>query len=255
MSSIDWCLLLAAAFSAGFVDAIVGGGGLIQLPALMLSFPNKELPEIFGTNKFAGFTGTLVATFRYLKNTTIISAAIVPAILTAIPSAFAGAYAVKGIDKEILKPIILALFSIVAVYTFIKKDFGLRPPKTISKKRKIILSLLTGLIIGFYDGFFGPGTGSFLMFIYIVLFGFEFVQASAHAKLLNCFCNASALLLFIWKNDVNYMIALPIAAFNISGSLLGSRLAIKKGSGFIRVFFILAVSGFIFKMAYDLIVS
>jgi uncharacterized protein len=194
-----------------------------------------------------------VATIRYLKNSRIIPTAILPAILTAVPSAFLGAYAVKGLDKEILKPIIIGLFSVVAIYTFINKDLGIRPPKDIPVDRKIFLSLLTGLVIGFYDGFFGPGTGSFLMFIYIVLFGFEFMQASAHAKLLNCFCNAAALSLFIWKKDVDYLVAVPVAVFNITGSVLGSRLAIRKGSGFIRVFFIVAVSGFILKMIFDLL--
>jgi uncharacterized protein len=248
----EWILLLIAAFGAGFVDAIIGGGGLIQLPAIMLSLPGKELPLIFGTNKLAGFAGTAVATVRYLQKTKVLAAAIVPAILTAIPAAFLGAYAVKGIDKEILKPVVIVLFTLVAVYTFVKKDFGVSKPKEISSRRKIVLSLFTGIIIGFYDGFFGPGTGSFLIFIYIILFGFEFMQASAHAKTVNCVTNIGALALFIYHGDVAYAIALPVAVMNIIGSLIGSTLAIKKGSGFIRVFYICVVSLFIVKMTVDL---
>ncbi len=251
----EWILLLIAAFGAGFVDAIIGGGGLIQLPAIMnLALPGKDFPLIFGTNKLAGFAGTVVATARYLRSTKVVAAAIIPAILTAIPSAFLGAYAVKGIEKEILEPVIIVLFSLVAIYTFIKKDFGVSKPKQISDRKKITLSLFTGIIIGFYDGFFGPGTGSFLIFIYIILFGFEFMQASAHAKTVNSITNISALALFIYHGDVLYAIAFPVAAMNIIGSLLGSSLAIKKGSGFIRIFYICVVSLFIVKMIVDLFV-
>ena len=249
----QWILLFSAAFTAGFVDAVIGGGGLIQLPAIMFSMPGKELPVVFGTNKFAGFSGTLVATFRYLRRTQIRGSVIVPAIVTAIPSAFFGAYTVKGLNKEILNPVILVLFVSVAVYTFIKKDFGLNQPKKHSARKIFFLSCLTGLIIGFYDGFFGPGTGSFLVFIYIFLFGFEFMQASAHAKVVNCVTNVGALILFLSKGDINYLMAVPVAIFNIAGSFLGTHIALKKGSAFIRVFYIIIVSGFAVKMAYDVI--
>ena len=252
MDVLHWILLLSAAFVAGFVDAVIGGGGLIQLPAFMFSMPGKELPLIFGTNKFAGFSGTLVATFRYLIRTRILFLLIIPAAVFAIPFSMLGAFAVKGINKEILNPIVLFLFVTVAIYTFVKKDFGLKTVKSLSNNKMVFYSCLTGIIIGFYDGFFGPGTGSFLVFIYSFLFGMEFMQASAHAKVVNCITNLAALSLFIWNGDVHYKMALPVAGVNIAGSLIGSQLALKKGSGFIRVFYILVVSGFAIKMAYDI---
>ncbi|MBC7861621.1 MAG: TSUP family transporter [Bacteroidia bacterium] len=249
-------LLLFAAFGAGFIDAIIGGGGLIQLPALMFFFKGKALPLIFGTSKLAGFAGTSVAAVKYLSKTKVIFRAIFPAILFAIPCAYFGAMAVKGINEKTLKPIIIVLFSLVAIYTFFNKNFGVsKKAKEISGKKQIILSALTGLIIGFYDGFFGPGTGSFLVFIYVVLFGFEFLQASAHAKLVNAVTNIAALCLFISHGDVDFYVAIPVAIMNIGGSLLGTSLAIKKGSGFIRVFFIIVVTAFIIKMTVDLFTS
>lgn len=245
-------MLLIAAFGAGFVDAIIGGGGLIQLPAVMFAMPAQELPAVFGTNKLAGFAGTAVAAVRYLQRTKVLAEAIIPAIITAIPSAFLGAYAVNGIDKDVLKPVVIVLFSLVAIYTFVKKDFGVTPARDIPKRRRILLSFVTGILIGFYDGFFGPGTGSFLIFIYIILFGFEFMQASSHAKVVNCVTNIAALALFIWDGDVKYAIGIPVAVMNIAGSVAGSTLAIKKGSGFIRIFYMCVVTGFIVKMVVDL---
>ena len=248
----EWIFLLIAAFAAGFVDSVIGGGGLIQLPALLTALPGSEFSIVMGTNKLAGFSGTAVATIQYLRKSKIILRAILPAAFTAIPAALLGARAVSGLNKEQLKPIILFLFVMVFIYTLIKKDFGVRPPKSVSDQKMFLLSLLTGLIIGFYDGFFGPGTGSFLVFTYVILFGFEFMQASAHAKLLNCICNISALLFFVWNGDVNYNIAVPLAACNITGSFVGSHLALKKGSAFIRIFFIGAVSLFIVKMSWEI---
>jgi uncharacterized membrane protein YfcA len=253
MAFFEWIMLLTAAFGAGFIDAVIGGGGLIQLPAVMFFIGEKELPVILGTNKVAGFAGTSIATIKYLFKTKILSTAVIPAILAAIPSAYLGAKAVNGIDKEILKPIIIFLFIAVAVYTFIKKDFGVAEPKKISTKKQIIFSASTGLLLGFYDGFFGPGTGSFLMFVYIVLFGFNFLQASAHAKLVNCVTNLAALSVFVVEGNINYFVAIPVAVFNIFGSILGTNLAIKKGSEFIRVFFMVVVIAFIVKMSIDLL--
>jgi uncharacterized protein len=250
----EWALLLFAAFGAGFVDAIIGGGGLIQLPAVMFFLSGKDLPLIFGTNKLAGFAGTSVAAARYLTKTKIAAVSVLPAIITALPSAFLGAYAVKGIDKDILKPVILVLFILVAIYTFVNKNFGLEKAREIPAKRRLALSALTGILIGFYDGFFGPGTGSFLIFIYIILFGYEFLQASAHAKVVNCITNIAALSFFIYNGDCDFTVALPVAAMNIVGSLLGTSLAIKKGSGFIRVFYIVVVVSFIIKMGVDMLV-
>jgi uncharacterized protein len=252
MMSFEFILLLIAAFGAGFIDAIIGGGGLIQLPAVMFYMPAAEMPTIFGTNKFAGFAGTAIAAVKYTLKTKINYWAVIPALVTALPFAWLGARAVSLVDKDSLKPFIIVMFSLVAIYTFIKKDFGKAQAKNLSNKQSLAIALLTGVIIGFYDGFFGPGTGSFLVFIYVFLFGFDFLQASASAKLVNATTNIAALYFFILNGNIVYEVALPVAACNIGGSVLGTNMAIRKGTGFIRAAFLLVISMFIAKMAWDL---
>lgn len=253
MPVFDLILLLLAAFAAGFIDAIIGGGGLIQLPAVMFYMPQAELATMIGTNKFAGFMGTAFAAVKYSLKTKINYWSVLPAIITALPSAWLGAKAVSAIDKDTLKPWIIVMFSLVAIYTFIKKDFGKAPAKNFSNTHSLLIALLTGTVIGFYDGFFGPGTGSFLVFIYVFLFGFDFLQASASAKIVNAATNIAALVFFMMNKQVVYAVALPVAAANIIGAVIGTNLALKKGSGFIRVIFLVIICCFIGKMIVDLV--
>lgn len=239
------------AFLAGFIDSIVGGGGLIQLPALLVFLPGVPLPVAFGTGKFAGIAGTTAAMVRYVRTVKINYLAILPAAGAAFVFSFLGARALSHIDASLMKPLILVLLVLVAVYTFIKKDFGsLHAPKLTEQKERLY-GLLVGASIGFYDGFFGPGTGSFLIFIFIGLFGFNFLAASAAAKVVNVATNLSALLYFAYKGFVLYEVAIPMAVCSIIGSQLGTRTALKRGVGFVRVLFLVVVSGIIFKFAYD----
>jgi uncharacterized membrane protein YfcA len=251
-SQPDFYLLLLAAFSAGFIDAIVGGGGLIQLPAMFLAFPSLPAAVIFGTNKFAAFSGTSVATIRYLGRRPVKWQAVFPAIITALVFSAIGAHLVSGFDKNMLKPFILVLLIVVAIYTFVKKDFGLKASIGVNGIKMTIASLLTGTLLGLYDGFFGPGTGSFLIPVYISVFCFDFLDASVSAKLINCATNAAALSYFIYTGNIRFDIAIPVALCNIAGSLLGVKLALLKGSGFIRVFYLVVVSGIILKFAWDI---
>ncbi|MFL5754160.1 MAG: sulfite exporter TauE/SafE family protein, partial [Bacteroidia bacterium] len=178
---------------------------------------------------------------------------VLPAIATALPFAWLGAKAVASIDKETLKPLIIVMFSIVAVYTFIKKDFGKAGSKQLANRKSLWLALITGAVIGFYDGFFGPGTGSFLVFIYVFLFGFDFLQASASAKIVNATTNIAALCFFISNGQIVFQVAIPVAVFNMAGSVLGTNMAIKKGSGFIRIAFLAVICIFIAKMTWDVL--
>jgi uncharacterized membrane protein YfcA len=248
----NFYFLLIAAFSAGFIDAIVGGGGLIQLPAMFLAFPSLPTAVILGTNKFAAFSGTSVATIRYLGSRPVKWQAVLPAIITALIFSTIGAHLVSGFDKELLKPFILGLLILVAIYTFAKKDFGLTERVGLSGWKMTVASLLAGAVLGLYDGFFGPGTGSFLILIYISVFGFDFLDASVSAKLINCATNLAALVYFIYMGNIRYDIAIPVAICNIGGSLLGVKMALLKGSGFIRVFYLVLVSGMILKFAWDI---
>lgn len=252
MDPMTYILLFAFAFLAGFIDSIVGGGGLIQMPALLILFSTMPIPTLMGTNKFAAFSGTSIATLRYVKQVKIPWGAILPAIFTALVFSFLGARVVSSINKEDIKIIVLCLLIAVAVYTFLRKDFGLNHAPKLNMQQTVVYSLLTGATIGFYDGFFGPGTGSFLIVIFISLFGFNFLVSSVSAKLVNCATNISALAYFIYTGQIAYEIAIPVALFNMAGSFFGAKLAIKKGSGFIRVLFLFIVTCMILKFGYDI---
>ncbi len=243
------------AFSAGFIDSVVGGGGLIQLPALLILFAGFPIPTLMGTNKFAGFSGTALATSRYLKQTNVPWKSIWPAILSALIFSFLGARVVSYIHKEDIKIIVLCLLIVVAIYTFVKKEFGLHHAPKLNALQTAVYSFLTGALLGFYDGFFGPGTGSFLIVVFISLFGFNFLMASASAKLVNCATNISALTYFIITDQINYPLAISVAVFNMAGSFMGSKMAIQKGSAFVRTFFLIVVTGMILKFGYDILTT
>ncbi len=248
MEIVYLCLF---AFLAGFIDSIVGGGGLIQTPAMLIFLPQVPISSLLGTGKLAAISGTSAALMRYRKSVQINWANILPTALTAFVFSFIGARAVSSIPTEMLRPVILVLLIGVAIYTFFRKDFGsLHAPRLTETKEKLY-GVVVGLAIGFYDGFFGPGTGSFLMFIFIGLFGFNFLAASASAKVVNIATNLSALLYFMFTDQVLYHIGIPMAICNMLGSTVGARLAIKQGTGFVRIFFLVVVTGIIAKFAYD----
>lgn len=239
------------AFLAGFIDSIVGGGGLIQTPAMLVFLPHVPIPTLFGTGKVSGISGTTAALFSYARKVKINWKTILPAALTAFVFSFIGARAVSHISSDALRPVVLVLLIAVAVYTFIKKDLGALHAPKLTPLKELLCGLLLGMLIGFYDGFFGPGTGSFLIFAFVGIFGFSFLAASASAKLVNVATNLSALAYFAYSGQILYHIGIPMAVCNIIGSQIGSRLAIAKGSGFVRVFFLLIVSVIICKFAYD----
>ncbi|MCX6237064.1 MAG: TSUP family transporter [Bacteroidia bacterium] len=244
-------ILAVLAFMAGFIDAVVGGGGLIQIPALLVTLPNASLPTIFGTNKIAALSGTSMAAFQYARRIRFnIKLLLVISIASFIASYF-GAKIVSIINPATLKPIILIILIAIAIYTFLKKDLGKVAPKQLSLYRQMIFGAAIGLVIGFYDGFFGPGTGSFFVLAFVVVLGFEFVQASAYAKIVNCMTNISALIVFIRQGNFILGIAILMAVFNISGSIIGSKMALKRGNSFIRIFFLIIVSIMIMRYGYD----
>lgn len=254
-TELSFWLLMLAGFAAGFVDSIVGGGGLIQLPAFFLAFPQLAPAMVLGSNKFAGFSGTSVAAIRYVRNTPVQWKAVGPAIITALLFGFVGARLVTYLDKEMVRPVILILLVAVAVYTFFKKDFGIVTKQGLKNNALLIGSLATGAVLGIYDGFFGPGTGSFLIVIYISLFGFDFLNASVSAKLVNCATNVAALTAFIISGNIVWEIAIPLAIFNMIGSWLGVKTALKRGREFVRVFFLIVVSAMILKFGFDLYIQ
>lgn len=243
--------LIFFAFIAGFLDAVVGGGGLIQLPALLINFPNTTIPTLFGTNKIAALSGTTVAAAQYAKRIKFDYKLLIITAGFSFIASFMGAKTVSLINSATLKPIILLILIVIAVYTYFKKDLGSVKTKELSTTKQLIFGSVLGLIIGFYDGFFGPGTGSFLVLGFVVILGFEFVTASAYAKIINCFTNISALIVFISQGNYLVKIAIFMAIANVVGNVIGANMALKRGNAFVRIIFLLIVSLMIIRYAYD----
>lgn len=248
---VDFVLLGCAAFLAGLVDAVVGGGGLIQIPVLFSVFP-KEIPAtLLGTSKLAGIFGTSAAAVNYARRVRVAWSAAAPAALAAFALSFAGAYTVTRIPGDFIRALLPCVLLGVAVYTFKKKDFGSIHAPVHSGMMEKLVAVGMGACIGFYDGFFGPGTGSFLMFLFVRFFGFDFLSASAAAKVVNVACNFAALMWFGYSGHLLWQLGLLMAACQVAGSLLGTKLAIKHGSAFVRKLFLVVVSLLILKTTYD----
>lgn len=247
----DFFFLLLAAFFAGLVDAVVGGGGLIQVPALFTTWPQMMPATLFGTNKLASVWGTAAAAFQYSRRVRIEWGTALPAALAAFVFAFAGAYAVTRLSPDLVRKALPFILIAVAVYTFKTRHFGLRHAPIHKGFREKLAAFLAGAGIGFYDGFFGPGTGSFLVFLFVRFFGFDFLGASAAAKIVNVACNVAALLWFGYSGHLIWQVGLAMAVCNVIGSAFGSRLALRHGSGFVRKIFLGVVVALILKTGHD----
>jgi uncharacterized membrane protein YfcA len=257
VDGLSLLVLALASFGAGFVDAVVGGGGLIQLPVLFAIFPVATPASLFGLNKAAAIVGTLSAAIQYLRRITLPWPVVLPGTLAALVGAWVGAQAVSWMSPTLLRPLILVLLIAVALYTFIHKDMGTQRGTLSSEAatslpagaRWIIISI--GAVIGFYDGFFGPGTGSFLIFLLVRFLGMDFLHASASAKILNVATNFAALAYFSSHFTILWALAAMMAVCNLGGALLGSRLALRHGVRFIRSIFLTVVIALIAKLTSD----
>jgi uncharacterized membrane protein YfcA len=248
-----YILLAFFAFLAGLVDSVVGGGGLIQLPALLVAFPTAPIALLFGTNKFASVFGTVVAAVRFCRAQPLPLSTVGPAALAAFVFAFLGARSVSLLDPAILRPLVVVALVIVLLYTLFKPSIGgLHAPKLASPKQEIVAVCIGG-VLGFYDGFFGPGTGSFILFAFVALLGFDFIRASASAKVLNVATNIAALAFFIPSGNVRYDLGIVMAIANVAGSIVGVQLALTKGAKFVRVVFIVVVVALLAKQIHQLV--
>lgn len=248
---IDALTLLAAALTAGFVDAVVGGGGLILVPALFSVFPQAAPATLFGTNKGAAIWGTAWSMGQYARRVQLPWATLLPAAAATLAGSLAGAWCVTQIDGAWLRKALPLLLLALLIYTAARKDLGREHRPRWAGRAEAAVASGIGLAIGFYDGFFGPGTGSFFVFLLVRLLGYDFLNASASAKLLNCAANASALGLFAWTGHVWWHWALMMAVANVAGSLLGTRLALRHGAGFVRGMFLVVVGALILKTGWD----
>lgn len=240
--------LLAASFFAGFVDSIAGGGGLIQLPALLIGLPKSETAEVLGTNKLSAVFGTTTAAALYRKqikpDPKILLAMGVPAFL----GSAGGAVLASKIPTSSMRPMVLLLLIVVAIYTWFKPDLGKFENLKHQSGRRVQIAALAGAVIGFYDGIFGPGTGSFLMLILVASLGYAFITASAIAKVVNVATNVGAILVFGIHGAVIWQIGIIMGAANITGAVIGSRLAIKGGSTLVRKVFLIVTVALIIKV-------
>jgi uncharacterized membrane protein YfcA len=241
----------AASLFAGFIDAIVGGGGLILVPALFSVYPSAAPAALLGTNKGAAIWGTAWATGQFARRVQLPWAALMPAALAALAGSLAGAWTVTLTSPGGLRRALPFILLAVLLYTLARKDLGRHHAPSLHGRAQAAAASAIGLVLGFYDGFFGPGTGSFFVFLLVRLLGYDFLHASASAKLLNCATNLAALLLFAWKGQVWWHIAGVMAVANVAGSLLGTRLALRHGAGFVRGVFIVVVTALILKTGYD----
>ena len=248
---MELLLVSLASLLAGFVDAIVGGGGLILVPALFTVFPTTPPATLFGINKGASIWGTAVATTQYARRVDLRWSALLPAAAAGFLGSLGGAWLVTLIDPGFLRKALPFVLLAVLAYTLVKKDLGRHHLPRFTGRTETAIACCIGLVLGFYDGFFGPGTGSFLVFLFVRWLGYDFLNASASAKLLNTATNLAALGLFAYKGHVWWHFALTMAVANVVGSLLGTRLALKHGAGFVRLVFIAVVSALILKTGFD----
>lgn len=247
----ELALVAAASLMAGFIDAIIGGGGLVLLPALFGVFPQVAPATLLGTNKGGAVWGTALAALQYARRVRLPWGTMVPAVAAALLGSAVGAWAIAQVDPGGLKKGLPVLLALVLAYTLMRKDLGQDHAPRWTGGSQAAMAAAVGLVLGFYDGVFGPGTGSFFVFALVRLLGWDFLHASAGAKLLNTATNASALTLFAASGHVWWQVAAVLALANMVGSLLGTRLALKHGSALIRRFFIAVVSLLILKTGYD----
>jgi uncharacterized membrane protein YfcA len=253
---MDIVLLCIAAFLAGFVDAIVGGGGLIQLPAALVILPHFPVASVIGSLKIPAFSGTAFAAWQYVKKVNINWLLLSIVCTTAFFASYGGSYLLSQVSNSFMKPVLLVVLTGVAVYTYTKKDFGQKDEEMLlSSKKQLQLAVAISLLVGFYDGFIGPGAGSFLMLAFIALLHFDFLHASAHAKVVNLATNLGSVTLFLVKGKIIWLIALPMAIANALGGFIGARLAIAKGNRFIRVFFLFIIVGILLRFCWDVFVK
>jgi uncharacterized membrane protein YfcA len=248
---MELLFVACASLLAGFVDSIVGGGGLVLVPALFAAFATAHPATLLGVNKSASLWGTAVATVQYARRVNMPWRTLLPAGAVALGASFAGAWLVTVVSPEFLRKVLPFVLLAVLAYTLLKKELGREHAPRLSGWREAAVASAIGLLLGFYDGFFGPGAGSLLVFLFVRLLGYDFLHASASAKLLNSCSNLAALSLFAFKGHIWWHYALALALANVIGSLLGARLALKHGSGFVRAVFVLVVSALILRTAYD----
>ncbi len=252
MDVSGWAVLLAAAFAAGWVDAVVGGGGLIVLPMLLLALPGLPPQTALGTNKLNAIAGTTAAVLTFARTVPMRWRVLgLGFALAAVASGF-GAAAVSLIDRELFVPIVMVVLIGVAAFVTLRPSVGtVASAHPVTRRRSVLVVALAAVLIGFYDGILGPGTGTFLIITFATALGTDFVRSSAMAKVLNCGSNVGALVYFAATGHVLWALGAVMAVCNVGGAVLGSHMALRNGAGFVRVVLLVVVVAMVVRLGWQ----
>ncbi|MCU0418316.1 MAG: TSUP family transporter [Cyclobacteriaceae bacterium] len=245
-------LLCAGAAFAGFIDAVVGGGGLVQVPLLFILFPQLTHVQVIATNRFASVAGTLVASAQYIRTLGVDATLIWATGIAAAVSSFGGTFAMALMPPEVFKPLLLVVIIVLAVYSFFKKDLGAHHAPRFRGRALVFAAIATGSVLGFYNGFVGPGTGTLLVFAFVSVLGLGFLQSSANAKIINVVADLASLIGFFISKSIVYKLALPMMVCNMAGSYAGSKAAMWRGNVFVRYVFLAVLLLLIGRLAWDI---
>jgi len=255
LTALNLILLGVAMFASGFIDAIAGGGGLIQTPAMLLSFPDRNPVEVVATSKTAAFFGTTTAAIQYRKfiktDPKLLIAMVIPAFIGSGIGALLASRISAGSYKSSIFFVMIAIF----FYTLVKPELGKEHVEKHSPQKLMVIGSIAAFIIGFYDGLIGPGTGTILMIALVALMGFAFVGASAIAKVVNATTNLASIIVVGLTIGVMWKLGLVLAVANLAGGYMGSHMAIKKGSSFIRIFYLIVTGLLILRLGYSLYIE
>ncbi|MEV0612132.1 TSUP family transporter [Nonomuraea sp. NPDC050404] len=243
-------LLLVAAAAAGWVDAVVGGGGLLQLPALLVS--GVPTVEAMATNKLSSVFGTTSAAVAYARSTKVDRQVAIPGAALAVLSAGLGAWAAASISAEVLRPAVMVVLLAVAAFVTLRPNMGAVPAPHLRTGPRVFTAVaVAGVVISFYDGIMGPGTGTFLIIAFTTILGLDFVSASASAKIINVGTNVGALLVLGSQGYVNWALGLAMAVCNVAGAQFGARTAIRRGTGFVRIVLLVVVVAMVIRLGWQ----
>ncbi|MEV4393353.1 TSUP family transporter [Nonomuraea sp. NPDC049607] len=243
-------VLLAAAAGAGWVDAVVGGGGLVQLPALLMT--GMPPVQAMATNKFSSVFGTASAAVAYARSTKIDRQVALPGAALAAVSAGLGAWAAAAISADVLRPVVMVVLLGVAAFVTLRPSMGALPQPHLRTNARVVTAVaVAGVGIAFYDGIMGPGTGTFLIIAFTTILGLDFVSASASAKIINVGTNLGALAVFGLQGHVQWALGLGMALCNVAGAQLGARMAIRRGTAFVRVVLLCVVVAMVVRLGWQ----
>jgi uncharacterized protein len=253
ISIIEISLAFIAALFAGFIDSVVGGGGLVQAPALLILFPEFSHVQVIATNRFASIFGTAVAAYNYYKTVGIDTAIVLYAGLCATLSSYLGTYIMSYITKDVFVPILIVVIILLTIYTYLNKSMGIE--QEASQKPTVFTLMAIGTAVGLYNGVIGPGTGVLLLFGLVSIARLTFLKSSANAKIINAMADGGSLIGFIINAQVVYKVALPMMVGNVIGSYIGSKSAISKGNQYVRTIFLGVMILLIGRLIYMVLVK